>query len=763
MALSPIPFSGIQTLVDDDLVGIDEAVLAENCFIDDDTIRPRNGYRAATSSIIGSGDVQGIWRFRPSASSARTVVVAGGTVHTVTDPPNDPTTGAVSTIGTAFGTNANVSAAQLQQYLYICADENTPMQRLTPAYTLETLGMLAKGASPTVSFSSLSVLKFSNLASGVLTNATSNIINTDYYQITPSIAGGGVVYDYGSNQNWLGINWLMVIVSPPTQSSGAGTITISLATASGGFERVGEIYDTPGGDAPVCVFCPLTSITNATRSAVRRIQFVNSTTVRPFAVHGTMSIPSAPGVGQIQYNLTFQNSTTKQESSPTDTTNVTFANNPSIPQFHAVSGHYNSFSDRGLLSADPDAMPSNLCFNKSANVALPSRYEFASIPTFAGAIPTPNISPNADNVRLWRLTETGWRLVKSLSYGAGITTYSITDDTGLDTLTHEQYMAGGTAPSMACLTARAQRLIGSRENRIYISSYTPTANPISPYPQFPDIPANEASGWSFDIAPSNAEQVLWLGNGDALYILTNEAAYVMADLEPNSTPSKVFERGVLGRRGACWAEESLFFAAHDGIYALQNRAQASELSQSVRRMYSDWFQPDNTTIVCYQNRKLLVFCGTRYIRYDFVRGRWTRGTVPHQFLHAAQWRDPNGSIQHLWLLENGRNVMRWQPTATTDNGADIPSWRYWTGYEFTASKTRVRSIYVDTSEPIKLSLHRFSEDVGRQVAVQAGEKELTGWGDFTGYKFQLQLSGRGQLKRLLWDRYGVNGEGAERI
>ena len=772
MSLTPIQFAGMASLEADELVSLQQAQIAENCYLDDDTIRSRNGYRALTAApLAASGATQGLWRFRPSPLSARTVACVAGTIYQVTDPASEITQGTSTTVSTAFGATANVSAAQLGRYLYLCADDGSAMQRMDSGFTLSTLGTLPKGVQPTFSLSTLSITKFASLAAaGTLTSATSAVQSTDYYKITPTVAGGGVSYDFGADQNWTSTNWLMVVVAPPTQSAGSGTITISVSTSAGLPERIGEISDSPGTDGPCVVFCPLSNLTAATRAAARKIQLVNSTNINPYIVHGVMAIPSAPGVGPQKYRVTFQNSTTKQESAPTDDLSVSYAGNTiSIPQFHAVVGHYTSWSDKGQMSADPDAMPKNICYNKGGGAAIPSKYEFASIPTFSGAIPVGDQFANADTVRLWRLTQTGWRLVKAVVYGAAITTYSITDDTGNDTLTHDIYIASGTAPtSFTCLTARAQRLIGASENRIYISSFVPTASATSIYPQFPDIPFDDSSGWSFDIAPSNVEQVQWLGDGDALYILTNEAAYVMSDLTPNSVPQKAYQRGCLGRRAACWAEQELFYAAHDGIFSIYNRYRVDELSQSIQRMYISWFAPDASVVVSYQNRRLLVTCNGKYLRYDFRKERWTRGYTTDTFLYRTNFRDPAGTVQNLWYLDANRNIQRWQPgdvvgsanAALTDNGAVIPAWIYQTGFEFTPSKARIRSIFLDTTGPVMLSVHTSMEDLdGRVKEFRKTEHQEPCWADLTAYKYRINMIGGSQVRRLLWERVQVSAEG----
>src|SRR5438105_3329042 len=92
MPLETIPFGGLRALEADELVGLDVALDATNCVVDDGTLRGRNGYRSISGGDIGSGAVQGLWRFRPSAASARSVAVQGGHVWTVTDPSSETAT-----------------------------------------------------------------------------------------------------------------------------------------------------------------------------------------------------------------------------------------------------------------------------------------------------------------------------------------------------------------------------------------------------------------------------------------------------------------------------------------------------------------------------------------------------------------------------------------------------------------------------------------------------------------------------------------------
>jgi hypothetical protein len=313
--------------------------------------------------------------------------------------------------------------------------------------------------------------------------------------------------------------------------------------------------------------------------------------------------------------------------------------------------------------------------------------------------------------------------------------------------------------------------VGAYENRVYVSSYQPTSasTTVAPYVQWPDISLLDSDGWSFDISPSNAEQVQMLVDGDGMFILTNEASYVLTSLAPNTEPYRIFGRGPLGRQAACWAEDQLFVASHDSIYVLANRSGTGELSKDVRRMYKEWLNPDSTTTVTYQNRSLYVTCGTKQMRYSFVKQRWTRNTVAHTFLFGVMFRNPSSAIQNMWHLTGDRKIMRWQPAdavgstnaATTDDGTTIPSWQYSTGFDFTSIKTRLRSILTDATAPLQVYLHKTIDDTEGQGFELPATEHQTPIPPDPSYKFRIRLVGLGggTLKRLMIERDQVQQEG----
>ena len=580
MPLEEIVFGGLAALEADEKVPVGQALDATNCYVDDMSLRGRNGYRAVTAAPVGAGTVQGLWRYRPNGTSVRTVVVRGGQVNLVTDPSTELLSdGTATALATPFGASANISAAQLGKYLYVASDEAGAIwRRVNPAFALESIVPLAPPAAPFVVAGTLTLTLLSSLAAP--TTAGGAVVGASGVADWPTISGtigGTVVYDLGIDYDWSSTKWLFVACSPETSGNGNGTFAVETATAGGSFEQLAVIGDTPGDGAPYAAYLSLQVLTSATRSAVRRLRFRQvGPTTDAFAVSSFMAVPSAPAPGQISYYVTFYNSATGQESALSTNVDVVYGSdgvNP--PQFHAARWNYSSLQDLGSKSTNPDAFPTPELWNKGANVSTPLASEFALIRTFSGPIPTVAQFPNADTVRLWRLTSVGIRLVTSRIYGGGATTYSLVDNVGDAALSHQLYKAGGTPPPCTAMAAVNGRLITGGDpanpSRVSISSYLPFGKDADPFPQFPAIPLIPADGWSFDIAPTSSEGVLWCGRGDnAAYILTNEAAYLLTNLDAPlaGTPPlyKVWERGVISRRGACWAEEALYFCAHDGIY-----------------------------------------------------------------------------------------------------------------------------------------------------------------------------------------------------
>lgn len=804
-------------------VPVGKAIDALNCYLDDESISGRNGYRAITAAAIGSGQVQGVWRFRPSSTSARTIVVRGGHIYVVTDPSSETASdGSATDLGLVFGTTSNISAAQDGKYLYIASDESPAnWKRINPSYALESITSLPQPAQPTVTTSALTLTLLSSLASPTLAGGMTSMASgvTDWLDLEGTI-GGTAVYNLGVTYDWTTFPYLFIAASPETTSGGGGTFAVEIATASGSFEQLAVIGDTPGDGSPYAAYLSLQGVTSATRSAVRRLRFRQvGPTTDPFSVSAFMPVPTAPSSGVVPYYITYYNSVTQQESILSAEQDIVYSSdNVTPPTFHAARWNYNNFFDYGTKSTNPDSFPTNELWNKGANVSTPPSSSFALIRTFSGTVPSAAQPPAADTVRLWRLTDVGIRLVGTSNYttradGSAWTTagstgtssdlpvgatfwssfaWSIADNVGDAALSNQLYKAGGTPPPCIAMAAVNGRLVSGGDpanpNRVSISSYLPFGQTSDPFPQFPAVPIIAADGWSFDIAPTSSEGVLSIVRGDhAAYILTNEATYFLSNLDAplNVTPAlyKVWERGVMSRRGACWAEEALYWVAHDGIYMTEARATASEMTKPVRRLYRQTFLPTSAAVMGYQDRKLLAVSGTAALRFDFVTGTWTRHVLAHTFLHSDDWRDPTSIYQQMVFQDSAGNVYRWQPglylgdtnRATTDGGTTIPGWVYSTGFSLRSiyvpgsgvgdMKTRMRSVFCDTAGST-VSIALFKDNTSspvRTVVFQTGEHQEPYPPDLTAYKWRLQLTANSnsvQVRRLMWERPSVSGEGA---
>jgi hypothetical protein len=822
MGLDEIQFGGLEALDADEKIPVNKAFDATNCIVDDNSLRGRNGYRALTAAAIGAGAVQFLARYRPSSTSARTVVVRGGTVYVVTDPSSETATdGAATSLGTPFGASAAISGAQLGKYFYLASDE-TPAtwRRINPSFVLESITSLPQAALPTVATTNLTLTLLSSLAAPVAALgavvAASGV--TDWTNISGTV-GGTVIYTLAATYDWTSTKWLFVACSPESTSGGGGTFAVEVATAAGAFEQLAVIGDTPGDGSPYAVYLSLQGLTAATRSAAKRLRFRQvGPTTDPFSVSSFMPVPSAPAPGEVLYYVTYYNSVTGQESQLSDKATVVYSSdNVTPPSFHAARWNYNTFYDQGTKSTNPDSFPSADLWNKGANISSPSSSEFALIRTFSGTVPTAAQPAASDTVRLWRLTSVGIRLVGTSNYTTradgsawtvagstgtasdlpvGATTWaafawSIADNAGDAALSHALYKAGGTPPPCTALAAVNGRLVAGGDpanpNRVNISSYLPFGQNSDPFPQFPAIPLISADGWSFDIAPTSSEGVLSCVAGDrALYILTNEATYLLTNLDAplTGTPPlyKVWERGTISRRAQCWAEEALYYCAHDGIYMTEARANAAELTKPIRRLFRSWFQPDSTVVVGYQDRKLFAVAGTRMLRFDFVTQTWTRHTLGHTMSHGDDWRDPTGVYQQMVFLASTGNAYRWQPglsptdanRATTDGGTTIPAWTYSTGFSLRAVfvpgsgagdvKTRMRSVFADVAGGTVLaSIYKDATTSPlRTETLQAGEHQKPFPPDLTAYKWRIGLAASVnavQVRRLLWERPSVAGEG----
>ena len=451
MPLEEIQFGGLAALEAEEKIPVGQALDATNCFVDDNSLRGRNGYRAVTTSAIGSGAVQGLWRYRPNSTTVRTIVVRGGAVHAVTDPSAETNSdGAAAALGSPFGSSANISAAQLGKYLYIASDEAGAIwRRVNPAFALESITTLPQPDAPAASAGALTLTLLSSLAAPTTAGGATVMASgvADWTHIAGSI-GGIVVYTLGADQDWSATKWLFVACSPETTSGGGGTFAIELATTAGSFELLAVIGDTPGDGSPYAAYLSLQGLTSATRMAVRRLRFRQvGPRTDPFSVSSFMAVPSAPAPGQVSYYVTFFNSTTGQESVLSAAADVVYSSdgvNP--PSFHAARWNHNSFLDQGVKSTNPDSFGSADLWNRGANLSSPSSSEFAAIRTFTGTIPTGAGYPAADTVRLWRLTSARIRLVTSQTYGSGVTSYTLIDNVGDAALSHALYKAGGTPP-----------------------------------------------------------------------------------------------------------------------------------------------------------------------------------------------------------------------------------------------------------------------------------------------------------------------------
>lgn len=659
--LTPIPFGGIRALEADELIPLDAALVAQDCILDDGTIRPRSGSRAVMPSALGGdGDsVQGLWHFRPSPTSAVGVAVAGGTVYIVTSPTTSTASDATATsIGSPFGVDDAISGTQLGRHFYLASDSEDNIWRrinwdsLTDTYSLEVIESLGVATGLAYTTSSLDVVVYdTDLSAPTATGgavAVSSIPYPHWYTLTgPCPVGGAeefVLPDStgtgGSGESWSGFSWLAAIYTPPTASDGGGHVGVSIATASGGYEHLGEMFDGPGGGSPNVLYLPLTGITAATRAAVKKIKFDLTGAAGNWGIYGHMVLPVAPGNGTVKYFVTFRNSSSGARSAQSEELVATLTTAVVIPTYHSVWSQYNGFVDSGDQSLDPSVIPPARFGNKNIGTDYPKREEFAGVPQVTGDIPTSSQYPLADKAELWRLTDTGYRLAKTQTLTGGETTFSLTDDQGDLVLSNEAFIATGSPTRTNALAAYGARLIAGYENQVHISSYIAPTATSDPFPDFPPIATEDFQGSSFDIAASNAEQIQVICTGDATYILTQENCFFLSALTPLTVPDHIFNRGCIGRRGAIYAENLLFWCGYDGIYTAANRTGVEEMTKSVRRLYIDWLLPDCAVVLAYSARKLHCYQDDREIRFDFTTGSWTRHTLGFTVRHAAAWTSP---------------------------------------------------------------------------------------------------------------------------
>ena len=732
-----VSFGGLQGLVHPNRTPFEEAIQATDCFLDDNTVSGRTGYRSLmAASVAFAGTPQFIGRFQPSlAIPARTVVVISGNVWLITDATSETASDAVATqIGTGiFGATDNISGAQEGTNFYLSTDNAVPKWvRITSALVISTLQQLPAPPLPSFVLSTLTFTQFSTPPSAGWTFAAglsgSAAGVAPWSQLTGTVGGTGT-YNLGATFNWSNTPWLLIACSPETLSGGGGQFKISLGNAGNTFVDVQTISDPPNTNgSPFCTYLYLTGLDQTVLSAITQIRFTQiGPTVDPFCVLGYMPINTAPAPGTVPYYVTYFNSVTGAQSALSPVTNVVYnSNGLKFPTYPAARWNYNSFIGAGNASTNPDSLGVSDCFNKGKGLALPAATDFASVYTFTGVIPSGAQYANADTVRLYRGTPNGISIVGSSVYSsdgtpgnarradgssfttgtgttsdlptnvtywqAASTTWSIVDNTGQSASANMVYTPGGPGPQTSAMCSFAGRLVAGYSTRLYISSFAPVTAASNLIPEWPPIAVQDSDGWAFDIDPSPTEQILSIIAGDAVYICTNERVLALRSLTPGTVPFEVLNRGVIGRQAAVYAEQQLIWASYDGVYAAQNVSSTAELSQTIRiYTYQNVFAPDSTVAIGYQLRKLHVFKGAKRLRYDFVTRKWTGPDTLANSIFSVLTFPVSASItyivtEQMWALTLDRFVERFQPFCFLDNqigtGAGVapPAWVYSTGF-----------------------------------------------------------------------------------
>ena len=803
-----VPFGGLSGLVHPNRVPLDAAITATDCFLDDNTVTGRSGYRSALQTAISTGNPQFLGRFQPDISlPAHTVVSISGSIWLVSEPSSDLASDAVATLLgiNVFGVNDRISGAQLGTNYYLATDNVVPKWiRITSALAIEVLQQLPTPPLPSFSLSSLTFVTFPvytshwTFAGGV----AGSTLSPPWIGISGSIGGtatqdltlGGVVPAY----NWQNTKWLMMAVSPMTQGAGGGQFKISLGNAANVFVGIQTIYDTIGADSPFAAYLLLDGIDKTVLAAVTQIRF---TQIGPgsgyFAVLGYMPINTPPEPGTVPYYVTYFNSVTGAESALSPVTNVVYNNNGvAFPHYEAGRWHSGAFIDAGNQSTNPETIPQAANFNAGAGLQSPSASDFAPVYTFSGTIATGALYSNSDTVRLYRGTPNGISLVGSSVYstdgtaanakrsdgsawttGTGTvsdlpsnvtywkaagTTWSITDNTGASASANSIYQPGGPGPRTVAMCSIAGRLVAAYGNRVYISSFTPVTAASNLIPEWPPIAVQDANGWSFDVDPAPTEKILSVVSGDALYICTDRRVLVLRDLTPGTVPFQVFDRGVLGRQAATYAEDMLIWAAYDGVYTAQNVANTAELSQVIRiYVYQDQFLPDSTVAIGYQLRKLHVFRGAKRLRYDFVTHKWTGpDTLANSIFSALTFVSTSTALmEQLWVLTSNLFVSRLQPFCSLDNqidqgaGVSPPDWKYSTGFSRTAKPGFITELSVLASgvvtAKVSKTIDALEPDEARilvgNTQLWRTEVDFPGPTDLRGKKLRVEFSGTNQV------------------
>ena len=783
-----IPFGGLagQTLAE--RVPIERAITAADCYVDDNVISGRNGYRAATASPIGSGTIQAFVRFRPSASSARSVVVRGGHVYLITDPSSETASdGAVTDLGLVLPTTANVSATQLGMYLYLAPDDGSAWVRITPSYSVETISPLAQptgtGATSTPTMQAFSSVASSVVASGG--SLTTNYNGSGWYVLQSATPNYNVVATLTTAVDFTNCAYIFVAVSPMSRNSNGGThpIQVEIGDNGGNYYSLGTILTTSNTGSYNGVYYSVLAVPTSIRSAVKMFRFTSiSSSTTDIAFYGYYQVPVRPGNSTQTYQLSYYNSVLDQESQLSANININLT--PfTAPSYPGVYGSYQSYAYNGAQSSAQSGGANLFNWSVDSTITAPSANDLVPFATVSGtsAATYGTATGQANQIRLYRITETGLRLVTYITNPGSGVAFSITDNYGMLALANATWIPSGVPQKCEALGAVGGRLVagGATDSpqRLNISSFlafhttgTTYSTTSDPFPRFPATPTLPSDGWSFDCAPTSKEQVLWTGNGDnTCYMLTNEASYYMSDLAApvsnvfQSSPIKIWQRGCMGRYAACWAEGALFWAATDGIFVATNRANATELTYDVKNIYRDTFQPDSTVVMGYQDRNLYAFCGTRFIRYNFVNKSWTTGTVAHTMMIGQFWRDPTGTRINFWMLASDGNLYRWQSSATTDGGTAIPNWTYSTGFQVEQRNSIPRFMFVDSTATVTVAvLTTASGTPTRSKSFSVvGEHELAFPPDLKGRKWRVQVTGGNTaiVKRVMFEYVGVAARG----
>lgn len=712
MSRDRIPFGGLSSQFDDVLIPVSGATDASDCVLDDGTIKGRSGYRKVAASAVGSGTAQFIGRHRHGPLNtpgydAHNVIVVNGVAYSVEDPSTETATdGAIATLGTLDATSgALISGAPHGKNLYLASDtDGVAWARVKPytagspphAPAYETLKYLPKGDKPTKGTGLTAVTKvYSSDYSTGITASTGCAVSavsgkTSWYQVTRS-GGACVANDYatvdtgGSGADWRDYGMVVFIVSPPSYSEGAGKIDIQIGNNAGSYVTVGTTLDGVSGEAgsPSLLYVNLVGVASSILQTARYVRFTVSSGTGVFGFYGHVLVPTKPGTGTITYRTTFYDSGTEQESVPTETLDITMTAPDTFPTVDMAwrdGGNWQYSASQ--VSIKPTSLPKGRNGNIDAGLTTPSNDDFAGAPQITQAIPSAVQAAGA--CRLWRLVPGGYRLVEEKTWATTTTTLTFNDSFGDRVLANKSYKAQGTPPRCSAMASRAGRIIASYDNRLWISSFIPPSTTSDPYPIFPALALEDSDGWAFDVSPAKTEQIACLVDGDAFYVLTNEACYSMPDIKPGSPCYTVVRRGVIGRRAAIFAEDRLLWASADGLYTAANRSSWDEMSQSVRRTWIDWLAPDSGTVLLYQDRKLYVAkpgsSTTRFMRFDFVTGTWVRGTWAHKLVCAASFTDSGAVEGRAFFVASNLYPYRLQKAMALDDTSAIPDWTYSTGY-----------------------------------------------------------------------------------